>query len=96
MAAYCLFHNREVLDAEKLRDYKERVRPLVERWGGRYAVLGGHVDLMEGNWLPRFPVMIEFPDLAHAHGWYGSTDYQDLKAQRLSAVRSSAVFIAGL
>jgi uncharacterized protein (DUF1330 family) len=96
MAAYCLFDNLEVLDAEKLRDYKERVRPLVERWGGRYVVLGGRVDLMEGNWRPSFPVMIEFPDLERAHGWYGSNDYQELKALRLSAVRSSAVFIAGL
>ena len=75
MAAYCLFDNLEVLDAEKLRDYKERVLPLVERWGGRYVVLGGRVDLMEGTWRPSFPVMIEFPDLARAHGWYGSADY---------------------
>ena len=63
MAAFCLFDNLEVLDGAKLEDYKRQVRPVVEKYGGRYVVLGGKVDLMEGQWQPTFPVMIEFPSL---------------------------------
>lgn len=96
MAAYCLFDNREVIDPAKLEEYKARVAPLVERYGGRYVVSGGKVDLVEGQWQPSFPVMIEFPSLERAHQWYSSNEYAELKALRLAAVRSNAVFIEGL
>lgn len=96
MAAYCLFDNLEVFDGEKLAAYKAKVLPLVERYGGRYVVLGGDVDVMEGQWRPTFPVMIEFPTLDRAREWYASDEYRDLKALRLSAVKSSAVFMEGL
>ena len=96
MAGYCLFDNLEVLDAGKLEEYKSKVFPMVERYGGRYVVLGGQVNVMEGQWRPTFPVMIEFPSLDRAHEWYASDEYRELKALRLSAVRSNAVFIEGL
>jgi uncharacterized protein (DUF1330 family) len=96
MAAFCLFDNLEVFDGGKLEEYKSRVVPLVERYGGRYVVLGGKVNVMEGQWRPTFPVMIEFPSIDRAHEWYASDEYRELKALRLSAVRSSAVFIEGL
>ncbi|HET8799254.1 MAG TPA: DUF1330 domain-containing protein [Thermoanaerobaculia bacterium] len=96
MAAYCLFDNLEVVDAGKLEEYKNRVAPVVAQYGGRYVVLGGNVDLVEGDWRPAFPVMIEFPDLARARQWYASDEYRELKALRLSAVRSNAVFLEGL
>ena len=96
MAAYCLFDNLEVFDGGKLEEYKSRVAPLVERYGGRYVVLGGKVNIMEGQWRPTFPVMIEFPSIDRAQAWYASDEYRELKALRLAAVRSSAVFIEGL
>ena len=97
MAAYCLFDNLEVFDGGKLEDSnKSKVLPLVTRYGGRYVVLGGKVDIMEGQWRPTFPVLIEFPSIDRAHEWYASDEYKELKALRLSAVRSSAVFIEGL
>jgi uncharacterized protein (DUF1330 family) len=96
MAAYCLFDNLEVLDSGKLAQYAQRVKPVVERYGGRYLVLGGKVEVMEGQWRPTFPVVLEFPSLERAHAWYSSDEYRELKALRLSAVRSTAVFIEGL
>lgn len=96
MSAYCLFDNLEVSDPAKLDAYKVPSASLVARYGGRYVVLGGRVDLVEGSWKPAFPVMIEFPTLERAYGWYRSPQYQELKALRLSAGRFNAVFIAGL
>lgn len=96
MAAYCLFDNLDVIDAAKLEQYKTRVAPIVEKYGGRYVVLGGKVDLLEGQWRPTFPVMIQFPSVERAHQWYTSKEYTELKALRLSAVRSNAVLMDGL
>ncbi|MDL1872872.1 DUF1330 domain-containing protein [Deltaproteobacteria bacterium PRO3] len=96
MSAYCLFDNLEVIDAAKLEEYKSRVAPVVEKYGGRYVVLGGKVELMEGQWRPTFPVMIEFPNLDRARQWYFSDEYRELKELRLSAMKSNAVLLEGL
>lgn len=96
MPAYCLFDNLEVTDVAKLNDYKDRTAPVVAQYQGRYLVIGGKVDLVEGVWRPTFPVMIEFPTLEQAHRWYDSGEYRALKALRHSAGRFNAVFIEGL
>lgn len=96
MVAYCLFDNLEVTNPAQLEEYKNRALPVVKQYGGRYVVLGGTFDIVEGDWGPTFPVMIEFPSLEQAHHWYDSDEYQELKALRLSAVRSNAVFIEGI
>ena len=96
MSAYCLFDNLEVIDLAKLEEYKNRALPVVEQYGGHYIVLGGKFDILEGEWGPIFPVMIEFPSLEQAYRWYNSDEYLSLRALRLSAVRSNAVFMEGI
>lgn len=96
MAAYVLFDNRRVNDGEKLEAYKRAAGPLVARFGGRYVVLGGPFEVLEGSSAPVFPVMLEFPDRASALAWYRSPEYQPLKDLRLEAVDSNAVLLDGL
>lgn len=96
MAAYMLFDNLEVRDAGLLAEYKARAAEVVRRYGGRYVVLGGPSEMLEGNWAPAFPVMIEFPNRERARAWYTAPEYQALKALRLRAVRSSAVLLEGV
>lgn len=93
MPAYCFFDNLEVLDPAALEEYKRRVAPLVAAHGGRYVVLGGPVEIVEGEWSPIFPVLIEFPSLEAARGWYHSDAYRELKAIRLHATRSNGVIL---
>ena len=95
MPAYCLFDNLEVHDAAALEEYRRRVAPVVAAHGGRYVVLGGPVEVVEGTWSPAFPVMIEFPDIEAARRWYASDAYRELKALRLSSTRSSGVIFGG-
>lgn len=93
MPAYCLFDNLKIDDYAKLEQYKIGVAPIVAQYGGRYVVLGGRVELMEGEWKPTFPVMIEFPTLERAKQWYNSAEYQSFKALRESAGTYNAVFL---
>jgi len=93
MSAYCFFDNLEVFDPAALEEYKRRVAPLVEAHGGRYVVLGGPVDVVEGTWSPTFPVMIEFPSIEAARRWYHSEEYREVRAIRLLATRSNGVII---
>ncbi len=96
MSAYCLFDNLTVKDPEKLEMYKNQVAPVVEKYQGKYVVLGGDTEVVEGSWEPTYLVMIEFPSKALAKAWYHSEDYKALKALRLTATDSSAVIIQGL
>lgn len=96
MAAYAFFDNLNVLDADRLQQYKDRVGDVVERFGGRYVVLGGPAERVEGEWQPAFPVVIEFADLEAARRWYDSPDYAELKALRQTAVECNGVLIGGL
>lgn len=95
MSAYCLFDVLEVTDPEKLEQYRSGVLATVERHGGRYLTVGGKCDVVEGQWQPRFPVLIEFPSLQQAHDWYSSEEYRPLKELRLAATKGNAVFIEG-
>lgn len=92
MSAYFFVNVLEVLDTERMEAYRRRVFDVVARYGGRYRVLAGPFEVVEGNWRPTFPVLIEFPSIEVARRWYDSSDYAELKAMRLAATRGDAVF----
>ena len=93
MAAFCFFDVREVKDPEAMERYRGGVLATIERYGGRCRVVGGQCDLVEGEWQPVFPVLLEFPTLAVAHRWYDSNEYRELKALRIGATESRGVFL---
>jgi uncharacterized protein (DUF1330 family) len=93
MVAYCFFDMYEVTDPEKLERYRSGVLETVKRYGGEYVLVGGKSEVVEGNWRPTFPVIIEFPSLEAAHSWYNSHEYAPLKALRQSGTKNNAVFM---
>ncbi len=73
------------------RDYVAHVLPTVERYGGRFLVRGGDVEVREGEWPWRRFVVIEFPTADDARRWYDSDEYRPLRDVRHSL--SDAVFL---
>lgn len=96
MLAYFLVDIREITDATMMEEYKARVAPIVEQFGGRCVVIGGPFQVVEGSYQPVFPVMIEFPSMDEARRWYDSEQYRELKHMRLAATVSNAVFLTGV
>jgi uncharacterized protein (DUF1330 family) len=96
LAAYVFFDILEIFDPKKMEPYGQQIGTTVERYGGHYLVRGGSTEVVEGDWSPTIPVIIEFPSLQQAHQWYGSEEYQQLVAMRSGAARLNAVFIQGL
>src|SRR5688500_401569 len=95
MPAYCFFDVRKITDDRKVAQYRPRVAATVEQYGGRYLVLGGKHEVVEGDWKPGFAVIVEFPSLEQAHRWYDSPEYRPLRALRLAGTECNAVFIEG-
>ncbi len=95
MSAYFFFDVLEITDHPKVEQYLAGVFATVEQYGGRYLVLGGEADVVEGDWRPVYPVLVEFSDRQQAQRWYFSPEYRPLKALRVTATRSNAVCLEG-
>ena len=67
MSAYVFFDIFEIIDQQKMDGYRRHVGQTVGQYGGRYLVIGGRVDILEGDWRPVLPVIIEFPSLEQAY-----------------------------
>ena len=96
MPAYVIGDVRDAWDAAALDEYRRRNTDAVARHGGRFVVRGGAMEVLEGEWDTRRIVVIEFPDLAAARGWYASEDYAPLKALRQSASTTNLVLVEGV
>ena len=69
MPAYYFVDVREIKNAEKMADYRARINAVVEHFGGRYVVIGGPVQVLDGSYQPIFPVMISsLPSRMHDGG----------------------------
>ena len=95
MAAYCFFDIREFTDQEKMANHREGVIATIEKYQGRYLVLGGKFEVVEGDWRPNVPAIIDGPSIEQARKWYESQEYKPLSKLRLESGRSNAVFIEG-
>ncbi len=96
MSAYCIFDITQIVDEEKIGEYRQHVGATVEQYGGRYVVRGGACEVVEGDWQPVRLAILEFPSLDQARRWYNSEEYRDLKALRLAATHSNGVIVEGL
>ena len=96
MPAYLFVNIHQVVDEPKMEEYRKGVFATVAQYGGKYLVIGGSTDLLEGNWRPTFPVVIEFPSMKQARAWYDSPEYKPLLKLRLEATRGDAIFVEGL
>ena len=59
MAAY-LIVNVEVTDPIGYQEYVKTVPPTLAAYGGRYLVRGGRAESLEGSYVPKRVVVIEF------------------------------------
>ena len=81
MAAYIIVQ-LEIQDAEKFERYRAMVPATLEPFGGRYIVRGGDPETLEGGWVPKRVVILEFPDRDKAKQWLESDIYAEAKALR--------------
>ena len=94
MAAYVIA-DVSVTDPGGYEDYRRGVLATVERYGGRFLVRGGAVQVAEGSWQPARVVVLEFPTMADLRRWYDSPEYRPLKAMRLRTARTDVIFAEG-
>lgn len=95
MTAYLVAH-LDVHDADAFGRYRERVAPLVDRFGGRYRIRGGRAEVLEGEWRVARLVVIEFQSRDAARLFYDSPEYQELIPLRQQGARGPVAIVEGV
>ena len=94
MPAY-LIVNIHVTDAAGYEAYKTQAPPLVAKYGGRYLVRGGPVQVIEGEWEPERLVVLEFPDEAAAKAFLDAPEYAPVRKLRQATTDSHMILMQG-
>ncbi len=95
MSAYIL-GQIDVTDVEVFKRYSEQVPATIQQYGGRYLVRGGEVEKLEGEFLGRRLVVIEFESSEAARRWYSSVEYVPLIKLRQSASVGDLLLVDGV
>ena len=87
----------DIHNIEEYKKYLEKVKPMVEKFGGKYLIKGGKIDAKETDlWKPKRIVLVKFPNKSSALKWYNSEEYRALKHLRLNNASSNILFIEGV
>jgi uncharacterized protein (DUF1330 family) len=85
-----------ITDLAAYQAHVPRALATIARFGGRViAGGGGRVDLLEGDPMPEWIFVIEFPNADAARRWYQSDDYREALKARLSASHGRVFLIEG-
>ena len=100
MSAYIVFvREEEVKDAEALARYSAANRANTAKWTEEFSIkplaVYGDLETLEGD-EAHGVVLLEFPTLEDARGWYNSPEYQAGLGDRHKAAHYRAIMFEGL
>ena len=94
MTAYAIANLRDVNLGAGIVEYLERIDATLAPYQGHFIVHGDEPERMDGHWVG-IPVVIAFPSVAQARGWWASDEYSAAKAIRQRAARTDMVVVEG-
>ena len=93
----CYFLIDTYVGSEKDRSsydaYICRVKPVVEKYGGRYLLRSENITPLSEARTPQRVIIIHFPDQEHLERCFASAEYQDIKFLRESTVDARALIV---
>ncbi len=93
MAAYVIAEVK-VTDDYWFADYGKKTQQLVEKHGGRCLVRAAPAEKFEGERaLPSVVVILEFPSVAQAKGWYTDQEYAPLITLRQTGSKTEITLV---
>jgi uncharacterized protein (DUF1330 family) len=95
MSAYAIAHLRETDPHPEILEYMEKIQATLDPFSGRFIVHGGAIDVREGRW-PGNLVVIEFPSMGAARGWYDSPAYRQILPLRTRHIAGDTILVEGV
>ena len=78
---------------DAMASYPERVRAIVESFGGSYRLRHNAARVLEGTWTPEFVTLIEFPSMDRLLAFYESDQYRPWRDARAEAGAGNIVVV---
>ncbi|MDC0409396.1 DUF1330 domain-containing protein [Pelagibacteraceae bacterium] len=94
MSGYVI-SNIDVKNPEAYKEYIDKVKPIVEKFGGEYLVRAGEYKVIDGEWKYPRTIIIKFSSYEKALEWYNSEEYQPVKPIRLANSVANGIIIQG-
>ena len=88
--------NVSVEDAAGYEGYRSQTAAIIEKYGGRFLVRGGAIEVKEGEPGIARLVILEFPSVEAARLFYDSPEYQAILPIRQAHAESSLCIVEGL
>ncbi|MGN0153833.1 MAG: DUF1330 domain-containing protein [Lachnospiraceae bacterium] len=80
-------------DVTEYEEYIERVKPIVERFGGRYLARTDNVTVLSEKWKPDRVILIEWDSREQLERCFSSEEYKAICSKRENSVDSMAIII---
>lgn len=94
MAAYIIV-DVDIHDPVEYEEYKKLTPSSITAYDGKFLVRGGVTETLEGDWSPQRIVVLEFPTVARAKQWWGSTEYSKAKRIRQRTAKTKMIVAEG-
>jgi len=95
MSAYVIV-DIDVLNPEEYQEYIKRAPATIEMYGGKYLARGAKAEVLEGSWVPKRLVILEFENVDKARAWLESPEYKPARQMRHRMARTNMVVVAGV
>jgi len=95
MPAYAVAVIRETRFGDEVAEYLRRIDETLSPFSGKYIVHGGPYLPLEGSWSGDL-VVIEFPSMEDAQGWYNSDVYAEIRALRTANTEGDVLLVQGV
>ncbi|WP_432570259.1 DUF1330 domain-containing protein [Kineococcus sp. SYSU DK005] len=92
--AYSITEVLEVLDPAGAQRYAELTPATVQRFGGRFVVLGASPTVAEGE-AGVVVAVVQWPDVETLQAWYDSPEYAPAREIAATAMRRRVLFLPG-
>lgn len=95
VSAYALI-DVHIHDIGRYMEFMQLLRPLVSEAGGRYLVRGGEFQVLQGDYVPRCLVLLEFPSMDALDALYHGDSYRKLVQTFADCAQARVVAVEGL
>jgi len=95
MAGYLIAHI-DVTDPEAFEAYRAAVPAVIAKFGGRYLVRGGAVEILEGKLPTPRLVILAFDSVDRVRCFYESPEYRKILPLRLAASKGTVAIVEGI
>ncbi|WP_375058262.1 DUF1330 domain-containing protein [Zobellella sp. DQSA1] len=95
MTAYAIAVIRETRFGPEIKEYLQSIDATLASFSGKYLVHGGPYVPLEGSWSGDL-VVIEFPSMEQAKGWYESDAYGAIRPLRTQHTVGEVLLVQGV